>query len=183
MKHVRTSLITLAGTAALASSFAAGSTPALAASGRTPTSATQPASAKALTERPRVTPDQVEVCIGVADQPELNFYDTAITSAAYIYDCTARPVSCTVSAHLQAKSADTGGNWTNIAIGPNESGCTSANASIVSEPCQPSAIEWTYRTEGYYKVVWPDGGIDDDHNVSDEVSAKFECSPEDLPTG
>jgi hypothetical protein len=185
MKHARTSLVALAGAIALAGTFALGSIPARAASGGTPASAsTRLVNTHELTQlkpdRPGVTPDveMPELCLGTADKPDFSSGNIAITSAAYINECTAKPVSCTVSAHLQGESADSGG-WVNIAIGPNATGCTSAHASIISVPCERSNITWTYRTEGVYKVVWPDGGVDEDSNVSPTASGAFSCSPED----
>jgi hypothetical protein len=181
VKYARISFVALAGAAALASTFALGSVSAQAASGGTPAPAsTRLVSTQELTQvkpdRVGVTPAEVpEVCVGSADEPEFNAHYSAITSVAYIHGCTTPPVSCVKRADVQEKSADTGGAWTSVITGPTKSGCASSAASIVSVPCVKTSIEWSYRTWGYYRVVWPDGGIDVDSNVSGTVTAPYSC--------
>jgi hypothetical protein len=176
MKYARRSFIALAGAAVLAINLATGASSALAASGGTHASATHLASAAELTQ---LKPDSglkpdLALCAGKANEPEFNSSHSAITSVAFIDDCTTTPVSCLKRADLQAESENTNG-WINVATGPTTTGCTEANASIVSEPCEETSIGWIYRTEGVFKVVFSDGGVDDGSDISGTVSGGWGC--------
>lgn len=178
MKHIKASFAALAVGVAIVAAFASTPISAQAAISGGPASATRFGSAQKITQlesdRPSLTPDEVEVCIGKADEPDYNGHYSAITSVAYIDDCLGKPTLCESRADLQGKSSN--GSWVNIKIGPTETGCNEAHASITSTACIKSSVGWTYRTEGVYKVVWPDGGVDEDSNISDTTaSAPYAC--------
>jgi hypothetical protein len=177
MKYVRKKFAALIGSAAVVVALAVAPTPAQAATHEAPASSAHLVSSRVPTQLSLVHSDvipEVEVCIGSADEPEFNSLYSALTSIAYIHGCIGTPASCIASAHLLARPAS-GGTWTAIAIGDNATGCTSANVSVTSAPCKKVSTEWSYLTQGVYKVVWPDGYVDEEHNESDVITAPYEC--------
>jgi hypothetical protein len=177
MKYIRTTFAALVGTAVVVAALAVAPIPAQASTADAPASAAHLVSSQVLTQ---LSPDhfdvtpEVEVCVGSADEPEFNSVYSALTSIAYIHGCIGTPTSCIASAHLLARPAS-GGTWTAIAIGNNATGCTPANASVTSAPCKKVSTDWSYLTEGFYKVVWPDGFVDEEHNESDVITAPYQC--------
>ena len=178
MKYARTTFVALAGAAALAITFAVGPISAQAASGGAPATATRLISAQEVTQlkldHPGVTPDEAEVCFGEANEPEYTAGHVSIIAVAYIDDCLGTPTLCTSRADLQGKPSN--GKWANIKTGATESGCNEAHGSINTTVCVRSQLGWTYRTWAAFKVVWPDGGVDKESEVSGATAnAAYVC--------